>query len=75
MRQCLYDASNARKRAVRDNFFESIGLVSLVSQYTAVSEENLIIRGVDLKNAKCKVMKKPDEALHVDYGWLSTYQM
>lgn len=60
VRQCLSDASIARKRVAWDTFFESMGFDCLVSRYDAVPEEDNISKGVDVENAECKLMNMPD---------------
>lgn len=72
MRQCLSDASSARKRVARDSFFESMGFNRLVSRYIVVSAEDKISKGVEVETAKRKLMNMLDQDLHEDCSWWRT---
>lgn len=74
MRQCLYDWCSARKRAGRDDFFESKGYDRPFSRHSFVTEEDIAKKSIQVDMGKENVFRTipRSTALEVGCVWWRT---
>lgn len=72
LRASISDMASARKRAMRDSFFTSMGYNRLVARYSTDNEHEAAQKSIEAQTARHKCCKTLHERTDMDFGWWRT---